>query len=190
MSVGLRTLVLNNAYMPLSVFPDLYTVPAEEAIDSVLKGKVDAVHWYDRPVLTPSRSDLKWPSIIVNRNSNSFNREVRLKKSYLFYRDHCRCVFCGCDLTLHNMTVEHIIPQSKGGKTTWDNVAVACYACNNKKGDNMPTGQWKVDKNALRQPTFWELIETRKKFTVWVDDPEWVQFLPGFVHAKVRGEQA
>lgn len=187
MSIGLRTLVLNSQYMPLSVFPDLYTIPVEEAIDRYLKGKCNVVHWYHRPVLTPSRTDLKWPSIVVNHNNKSFEKEVRLKKSTLFYRDHCKCKFCGVDLTLSNMTFEHLIPRSKGGGHDWKNLVLACESCNHKKGDSMPVGQWKVDR-APRAPSFWDLIETRKKFPVYIDDPEWQQFLPGFASYIVRNK--
>lgn len=193
MSVGLRTLVLSNAWMPLSVFPDLYTIPTEEAIDRYFKGKCDVVHWYERPVLTPSRNDLQWPSIIVNHNGNSFKKDVKLKNSTLFYRDHCKCIYCGTDLTLksgkdNSITREHIIPQSKGGKDTWENVVSCCKTCNHKKGDSLPVGPWKINR-VIKKPSFWELINNRKIYPVWVDHEAWVDFLPGWADVRVKNNK-
>lgn len=170
----MRTLVLNNQFLPLSVFP-LYTIPAEDAIVRYLNGKCEVVCWYDKKIQTPSRDDLYWPSVIVNYNSNSFKKEVRLKKESLFYRDHCNCMYCGKELTLSTLTYDHYMPKSKGGLHRWDNVVASCKDCNSKK-DN------KVGKMTPKRlpwtPTFFELLDIRKKYPLKVDHEDWIQFLP------------
>src|SRR6185437_1990432 len=100
MSINLKCMVLNNQYLPLSLFP-LYTVPVEDAIVRYFKNTCHVVLWHDRRILTPSRRDLYWPSVIVSKGSNvNKASEIRLKKMTLYYRDHCRCSHCLADLTL------------------------------------------------------------------------------------------
>ena len=94
----------------------LYTISAQDAIVRHLNGTGDVICWYDRRILTPSRKDLYWPSIIVNSSHKNIKKsEVKLKKQTLYYCDHCVCGYCGGELTLTNMTYEHVIPKSKGG---------------------------------------------------------------------------
>lgn len=173
-----RTLVLNNQYLPLSLFP-LYTIPAEDAIARYLNERCHVVAWYDHVIQTPSRSDLQWPSVIVNYNGNSFRKEVRLKKESLFYRDQCQCVYCGEPLTVKSLTYDHLHPRSKGGAHSWDNVVAACLSCNSEKDDS--TGpSWKPKRKPWT-PNFYEMIDIRKKYPLVVDDEQWVQFLPNWV---------
>lgn len=177
----MRTLVLNNQFLPMSIFP-LYTVPAEDAIVRYLNGKCEVIHWYDRKIQTPSRDDLYWPSVIVYWNARSFKKEVRLKKESLFYRDHCKCVYCGTTLTIHGdsgngLTYDHLHPQSKGGETTWNNVVAACRDCNEAK-DNKTSG-W-VPSHEPYTPSFYDLLEIRKKYPLVVDHEAWIEFLPNW----------
>jgi hypothetical protein len=178
MAIGLNTLVLSPNFSPESVFP-LSTLSAEEAIVKVLTEKFDVLYYYDRPVLTPSRFDLRWPSVVVSPYMPKHDRKVQMKKHFLFLRDHGRCIFCTRQLKESEVTKEHIIPTSKGGKNTWTNVGVACLDCNSEKGDSMPTGKW-TPKSKAYEPTYFQLIELRKKYPVVIDDVIWKDFLPGW----------
>jgi len=179
MSTNLRTLVLNSNFMPVSVFPKLYTIPAEEAISRVLNGSCAVIANYDRPVLTPSRSDLQWPSVVVNNNTKSFKKEVKLKKSTLYYRDHATCVYCGCDVNINEVTYDHVIPRVKGGHHGWDNVVLSCSDCNSRKGHSDPVGKWKPARKPYA-PSFYELMDIRKNFPLVIYDECWSQYLPEF----------
>ena len=88
-TIKLRTLVLNSDYMPISLWSEyngrssLYTIPAQDAICRYLNGTCQVVYWYPRKILTPSRKDLYWPSVIVNpphKRNNAERNEIRLKK--------------------------------------------------------------------------------------------------------------
>lgn len=189
MTVGLRTLVLNNQWQPVSLFP-LYAIAAEDAITRHLTGSGYVVAWYDRPILTPSSVELKWPSVIVNPSSYTYAREVTLKKDSLFYRDHCKCVYCGDDLTLRSgrsntITVDHYIPRGAGGSNSWDNVVASCARCNERKGDSLPGREWRPSRLPWK-PSFAEMLSIRSKFPITVDDESWLQFLPKFADVTVR----
>jgi 5-methylcytosine-specific restriction endonuclease McrA len=171
--------------MPVSVFPDLYTIPVEESIARYLNGNAEVVFWHDRFVLTPSRHDLRWPSVIINNNTRSFKKEIKLKRSTLYYRDHCQCVYCNRDMSIHEITYDHVMPKIRGGEHKWENVSLACKECNSKKGDSLPVGKWEPKRKPYT-PTFFDLLEKRKKFPIYVDDENWKQFLPGFTNFVLR----
>ena len=65
-------------------------------------------------------------------------RHVRLSRRNLFLRDNMTCQYCGRTPPNDELTIDHIIPRSRGGKTTWDNVVLACARCNTLKGSRMP----------------------------------------------------
>lgn len=173
----LRTLVLNSSYMPLSLFP-LYTISAEDAITRYLNNSCAVVEWYDRPILTASRDDLRWPSVIANYNGHSFKKDIRLKKESLYYRDHCVCQYCGTPLTVHTLTYDHVIPRAKGGKHSFDNVVASCKPCNNEKGDTI-SSKW-VPKHKPWNPDFYDMLKIRSRYPILVDDEKWKNFLPNW----------
>lgn len=173
--INLRTLVLNPSYEPVNLFP-LYTIRPEDAIVRVMHGNAILAESFPRKVLTPSRDDLYWPSIIVNRKIyNHRYREARLKQETLFYRDNGKCQYCNVDLHITTMTCDHVIPQSKGGNHTWKNVVAACKKCNAQKDNKMPIGKWKP-LSTPHEPSLYELIEKRKKFPIVVDDMKWIDY--------------
>ena len=185
MPINLKCLVLNNQYLPLSLFP-LSTISVEDAFVRYFKGNCQVVLWHDRRILTPSHKDLYWPSIIVNNKSAGVKSgEVRLRKTTLFYRDNCKCAHCLTDLTFNNMTYEHVLPKAKGGVHSWENVVAACKECNSRKGDNLPVGRFKPKIKPFK-PTYFDLLESRKKFPIHVSDLRWKSFLPGFTEVVLK----
>lgn len=175
MLTGLRTLVLNANYMPVSVFP-LECIPAEDAVTRILNGTCHSVFEYDRAILTPNLK-MKWPSVIArNSNVRAKAQTVKLSRDTLYYRDHGICAYCETSLTIGTTTYDHIHPQSLGGPHTWENVVASCSACNSRKGSHLPTGSWKPKHKAYK-PDYWQLVAARKKFPIVIPHQEWQQFL-------------
>lgn len=184
--VDLNTLVLAKNWMPHSVFP-LSTVSSQDAIVGYLTGKVDVVYWFDRFIKTPSRTDLRWPSVIVTKHAKKFRNEVKLGKQNLYYRDGGKCYWCDEPLTIKNMTFDHLVPKSHGGKNEWMNLVTCCKKCNTKKGNSMPHGQWSLRPHKkVYEPSYFQLLEMRKNFPVVIDDENWLQFLPNFSSENIR----
>jgi 5-methylcytosine-specific restriction endonuclease McrA len=65
-------------------------------------------------------------------------RNVTLNRRNLFARDHNSCQYCGKKFSTTELSIDHVVPRSQGGKTTWDNVVCACLKCNVKKGGRLP----------------------------------------------------
>lgn len=121
-----RALVLNVTYEPLSV------VAGRRAAVLVLSERAELVH-ESGAALHSERITLAVPSVIRLRTlvRVPFERHVPLSRRAVFVRDHHQCQYCGGTAE----TLDHVVPRSRGGGHTWDNVVAACRRCNLHKGD-------------------------------------------------------
>jgi len=82
---------------------------------------------------------IKIPEVIVLTLYNDLpKREVALSRKNIFERDHNTCQYCGKKQSREDLTIDHVIPRSRGGKNTWDNLVIACYPCNARKENRLP----------------------------------------------------
>ena len=84
------------------------------------------------------------------RYSGRPQREVRLTRRNIHARDLSRCHYCGKRFPSRELTVDHVIPRSLGGRDTWENLVTACVPCNSRKGSRTPQG---ANMNLRRPPT-------------------------------------
>ena len=126
-----QVLVLNASYEPLNV------CSLRRAHVLVYKGKAEVVEELDRP-LRSATSTFQWPHVIRLVHYVRVPRLVQRKISRraLFARDGWRCVYCGT--TNGRLTLDHVIPRSRGGSTNWENVVCSCVPCNLRKGGRTP----------------------------------------------------
>jgi len=128
------TLVLSDAYLPID------RVSWQRAITLVLSGRADVVEEYeDRYIRSPS-TIFPMPSVIrfVKRIANLFRRGVKFNRKNVWLRDKGRCQYCQRKTSLADFTFDHVVPQSQGGPTRWENIVVACPECNHRKRDRTP----------------------------------------------------
>ena len=79
------------------------------------------------------------PEVIVLTVFNGrFSKEVRFSRRNIFERDNNTCQYCGRKHDRHELTLDHVIPRSRGGTSTWSNIVLACIKCNMRKGDRLP----------------------------------------------------
>ena len=152
-------LVLNADYTPLSYYP-LSLWPWQTAIKAVFLERVDIVASYEREVHSPSL-DMKIPSVIALRQYVKTSEFPAFTRFNLFLRDRFACQYCGSEKEL---TFDHVIPRRLGGRTTWENIATACAACNMKKGGGTPApAHMQLHVRPIR-PTSWQLHQHGKSF--------------------------
>ena len=65
-------------------------------------------------------------------------RQVRFSRYNIYARDKCTCQYCGAKLPRHDLNLDHVIPRSRGGTSTWENVVCSCHLCNRRKGGRTP----------------------------------------------------
>ena len=129
-------LVLNADYRPLSYFP-LSLWPWQDAVKAAFLERVDIVSEYDRTVRSPSH-EIRLPSVIALKEYVPLARRPAFTRFNVFLRDRFSCQYCQGRLPVEDLTFDHVIPRSRGGRTTWDNVVTACSTCNLAKGNRLP----------------------------------------------------
>jgi 5-methylcytosine-specific restriction endonuclease McrA len=167
--------VLNADFRPLSYFP-LSLWPWQEAIKAVVSDRVNVVSQYDRVIHSPS-CELKLPSVIALKEYVSQERRPAFTRFNVFLRDRFACQYCGDALPAHELTFDHVVPRSRGGRTTWENVVSACAPCNLRKGGRMPEKAGLLPRRTPRQPSVWELQESGRAFPPNFLHDSWRDFL-------------
>jgi 5-methylcytosine-specific restriction endonuclease McrA len=141
-----QVLVLNASYEPLNV------CSVRRAHVLVYKGKAEVIERLERP-LTSATTTFPWPNVIRLITYIRVPRAVQRKISRraLFARDGWRCVYCGS--TGGRLTLDHVVPRSRGGDSVWENVVTSCAPCNLRKGNRMLEEVGLVLRHPPRPPT-------------------------------------
>lgn len=91
-----------------------------------------------KKITTPSYQ-IAIPEVIMLSRFNKFPpRQVKFSRRNIYLRDNHTCQYCGVLPPKDEITIDHILPRSRGGKTTWENVVLACIRCNTRKGSKLP----------------------------------------------------
>lgn len=130
---GKVVLLLNSTYEPLRI------IPWQKAITLLFKDKVDVVEESLNEIHSPTLTIIL-PSVIKLRSyvNIHYHQRVKFCKENVFFRDGFTCQYCGKLYPKEELTLDHIIPVSHGGKKNWLNIVTACKKCNNKKGNRTP----------------------------------------------------
>ena len=152
-------LVLNADFRPLSYFP-LSLWSWQDAVKAVFLERVYIVDHYDAYVRSPS-FEMRLPSVIALKEYVQVARNPAFTRFNVFLRDRFTCQYCG---SREDLTFDHVIPRSKGGRTTWENVVAACAPCNLKKGGRTPRqAGLHIERDPIR-PTSWQLQDHGRSF--------------------------
>lgn len=164
-------LVLNKSYMPINIinvkrafsmlFQNIANVVSVEnnnyinydfnswAELSKLKTELEETTGLEDWIKTP-KLIIETPRIIIVNDYNKIpNRKVRFNRRNVFVRDNQTCQYCGIKFDSKDLNIDHVVPKSKGGETTWKNVVCSCFKCNAKKRDRIPK---EAGMKLLRKP--------------------------------------
>ena len=188
----LPTLILNSSWQPISV------ASVRHAIVKVTSGLArflddesyilyDMENWMGLPV-PPGREgmglphgiQMRVPEVVVLRKYDRFpEREVNLTRRNLLVRDKFQCQYTGKRVSASEATIDHINPQSRGGRTTWDNVVIACVDANRKKADKTPEEAGMNLLNPPRKPEWSPIYSRFARLTAASRIPQsWYKFIP------------
>jgi 5-methylcytosine-specific restriction endonuclease McrA len=166
------TLVLNADYRPLSYYP-LSLWSWQDAIKAVFLDRVNIVSEYDHYVRSPS-FEIRIPSVVSLKTYIKPSRHPAFTRFNVFLRDRFSCQYCG---TRDELTFDHVIPRSKGGLTTWENVVAACSPCNLRKGDKLPDEVEMWPARAAYQPSVNDLHRNGRLFPPNFLHESWMDYL-------------
>jgi 5-methylcytosine-specific restriction endonuclease McrA len=135
MSLDGRVLLLNQTYEPLG------TVGVARAMIMLFKNSVTVEEWDGDHVLRTPREEYPVPSVLRRRAYVNVRRRREAsgsKRVRIYIRDGFRCQYCGERKNPVELTLDHILPRSRGGNGSAINVVTACFACNQRKGNRTP----------------------------------------------------
>ena len=145
-------LVLNATYEPINV------CAARRAVVLVLKGvaRAEEVHAQQ---LRASRAHFPVPSVIRLLDYHRIPHRTRaLSRKNILLRDRNTCQYCSTVCPANALTLDHVLPRSRGGKSTWENLVACCHACNHRKGDHLPS---ESGMHPVREPRPFNLHTSR-----------------------------
>jgi 5-methylcytosine-specific restriction endonuclease McrA len=158
-------LALNASFEPLTI------LPIRRALRLVIDQKAEILEVDESRIFHSERREMACPIVIRLARFVHVPRKFRrqVTNTFLFARDHYRCQYCGRHRSQLRgrefLTRDHIIPMSRGGGNTWQNVVTACSPCNNRKGSNLPD---EVGMHALHlplEPNYVELVWAVRRIT-------------------------
>ncbi len=168
-------LILNADFRPLSYFP-LSIWSWQEAVKAIFRESVVVISEYERIVRSPTQ-ELKLPSVLALKEFVPSARKPAFTRFNVFLRDRWECQYCGDEFRTSDLTFDHVIPRSRGGRTSWDNIVAACHDCNLLKGSYLPHECSMYPRTAPRQPTVYELQDNGRKFPPNFLHESWRDFL-------------
>lgn len=180
-----KVLMLNRSYLPIHVTSvrrafSLFYQGIARAVNEQYQ-TFDYKSWSDLAVSVNEESIglvnrvVRVPRVILLVGYDRVpKRRVRFSRFNIYARDKCTCQFCGSKLPRQELNLDHVIPRSRGGTSTWENVVCSCHYCNRRKGGRTPQ---EAKMTLLRNPT-------RPKWTPFMQDTfnlsryrEWSPFL-------------
>ena len=155
------------SYLPLSV------ISWEEAIKYMVLDKATVLEFHDNWIVHSENWQTAVPSVMILKEYEKRKTSIRYSKHNVFLRDGYECQYCGTDVSRKTATLDHVLPVSHGGKTTFENTTTACADCNANKGNNKKI----VPKAKPYKPNYFQLVEKRKKLQWDVPHPAWKNYL-------------
>lgn len=126
-------LFLDAEYRPLRV------ETWQRAICDLWLGKVEMIEQSRDRTIKCATGEVPMPSVVrVLRRFKRDRMRIKFSRLNIYARDRFVCQFCAQRFAAEDLTFDHVLPRSRGGKTTWENIVTACGACNSVKGDRTP----------------------------------------------------
>lgn len=173
-------LLLNANGVPLSLVP-LSVVSWQIAMRLLFTDKVKVLKSYDDWVVRSQHLEMPVPSIIIMSDQVKWQKTLKYSRTNVYLRDDftCqlqitnRCKDRAGKGKIIDLTLDHVVPRSLGGKTNWTNVCTSCKECNGQKGADETI----LPKKQPTKPTYYEILAKRKTMPVQIRDEEWKHYI-------------
>jgi 5-methylcytosine-specific restriction endonuclease McrA len=162
-------LVLNATYEPINV------TAVRRALILLLKGVAQAEE-HNSSEVHSAHNALQVPSVIRLLAYRHIPQQTRaLSRKNILLRDRNTCQFCAKQYPSSELTLDHVLPRSRGGASTWENLVACCYTCNNRKGDRTPE---EAGLRLVRRPRPFTLHTSRQLMRlIGRHDAKWRKYL-------------
>jgi len=165
----MSVLVLNASYDAINV------CNLRRALKMVFKGTAQTEEVSGTKIHSPSAA-MQVPHVIRLVNYVHVPRSVvKFSRRNVLVRDQYKCQYCDQEFPTSLLTLDHVLPLSRGGKTTWENVVTACKKCNNKKGNQMLYEAQMRPKRQPKTPSILTYLQLNRHFRGY--HPSWRKYL-------------
>jgi len=160
-------LVLDSSYRPIK------QISWKKAMVMYFQDKIEVLKEYQDTWVNSPRKKFKLPAVIrLLDYVFKLPWGVKLTRTNIFVRDRGCCQYCDKRLKKSRFTLDHVIPKSKGGESSWENLVACCHKCNSLKGDTLLSNSGLNLKNKPTQPRINPLSRTWEEIP-----PQWKDFL-------------
>ncbi len=159
----MKALKLDSSYRPIEI------IDAIEALVMCLVGKATAIEKYTKRIRTPSTT-FELPAVVVLRRIVKFRfYEVLCNRENVIWRDDFTCQYCGEEFPFVDLTLDHVIPSSRGGTNEWDNLVASCKKCNQRKGNRTPqeSHMFPINKPYKPRPNILRSVKKSQISDLW-----------------------
>lgn len=165
-------LLLNVDGSPISMMP-LSVLSWQESIRHIVLDKAHVLEWHENWIVHSATWETRVPAVIMLKEYMKQKTSIRYSKQNVFLRDGYICQYCHVQTTKKTATLDHILPVSHGGKSTFENAVCACANCNANKGNDK---RIKPKKMPVK-PTYFQLVEKRRQMPFDLGHPSWALYL-------------
>lgn len=144
-----QVLVLSTGFEPM------FKTGWQRALSAVMSGRAEIIESHDTLWIGTPTGKVECPTVVrftTGVIAAKLKVDCSLRrptKKLLWIRDEGKCQYCSKNVTCSSATIDHVLPKSRGGKHTWDNLVISCSRCNGKKGDRLPK---ECNMNLLKEP--------------------------------------
>lgn len=133
---------------------------------------------HEEPVIRTSQLRVRIPEVVtLNRFDRMPSTSVTFSRRNVFKRDRMTCQYCGKQPGAEELTIDHVVPRAKGGKSTWTNCVLACVGCNSRKADRTPDeAKMKLRKQPLQpawRPIYADRSDRLESWSKFISDAYW-----------------
>lgn len=168
----MSALLLNADASPVSYLP-LSIIDWQDAIKYLVLDKAHVLEWHEDWIVHSANWETKVPSVMILREYQKPKTSVRFSKQNVFLRDQYVCQYCDIPVNRRTATLDHVLPISHGGKSTWENSTTSCGPCNSSKGNKKHI----KPHRAPYKPNYFHLVDRRKKLGWDLQYPAWNNYL-------------
>jgi len=169
------TLLLNACGNPISSFP-VSTISWQRAVKLYFLDKIDILESYDNWDINSPSFSMPVPATVITKDYYRPKHHVCFNRYNLALRDEFKCQYCEEQHRYDNLTIDHVLPRSAGGKTHWTNCVIACKHCNVAKGSKLLRPRRKPEA-----PDYYRMTALRSRFPFTVKHASWLDYLPNGV---------
>ena len=167
-----HTLALNADWSPLGMLP-LSSMNWQDAVRALYIGTVRTLHEYETWTVHSPSCEVRIPSVVITKRYVKLRRTVAFTNEMVFLRDGYRCQYCGNKFHTHDLTVDHVLPKSQGGKRNFQNLVAACTPCNSRRGNNASI----KPRNLPHRPSYGEMVNIAQRMPISIPHESWLEYI-------------